>query len=90
MTRNEYKEMCLPYISPKLQALLEMQRQYGHKSEPYFEAFKELWEERIPHLSAHEIENIKETTKPHTQAVKGLETMAWLYDRLLYLPGETT
>jgi hypothetical protein len=84
MKRKEFEEMCKEKPEALLLALHKANKEYGSKSEQYFEAFQSLWENRIPHLKEHEIENIMETAKPHTQIAKGLETMAWLYDRLLY------
>lgn len=79
--------MCAPQdrLSTDLYGAL---KQFGHKSDEYLAAFRALWESRFEYLKDWEIENIMESAKPHTQATKGLETMAWLYDRLMMLSIE--
>jgi len=81
--------MCEDTVPEKLVAALHRARkEHGPKSEHYLAAFQALWEDRIPKLRDWEIGNIMETAKPHTNTTAGLETMGWLYDRLMMVSVE--
>jgi mannose/cellobiose epimerase-like protein (N-acyl-D-glucosamine 2-epimerase family) len=88
MTRKEYEAMCAEKPEMLLEALHRARKEHGPKSEQYLAAFQALWESRIPHLADWEIGNIMETAKPHTNSTGGLETMGWLYDRLMLVSVE--
>ena len=90
MNRKEMEAMSAEQVKADglLGKLHQARKEHGPKSEEYLMAFQALWEARISKLNDWEIPDIMETAKPHTNSTNGLETMGWLYDRLMMVSVE--